>query len=252
MGERSNTASPTRPLPSCRSQLAAGQSIEVATSWRIRIPANIAERWSLASGAVRLGSFIPLLPWEPGRGWATEAPTAVHGESTTSPVADWDVTIDAAGFDIVATGVAGADGRWRAELVRDFALVAGRFRRVTATTSAGTPVTVVADQAVSDDPQAYLTKAVKMLESFASRFGAYPWPSYTLALTTGLTGGIENPMLVMQGPGSLGRSTSHEIGHMWFYGLVGNNQARDPWLDEGLATWAEADLRRNAGDACCP
>jgi hypothetical protein len=27
---------------------------------------------------------------------------------------------------------------------------------------------------------------------------------------------------------------------MWFYGLVGNNQARDPWLDEGLATYADA------------
>src|SRR5262249_51628686 len=28
--------------------------------------------------------------------------------------------------------------------------------------------------------------------------------------------------------------------HQWFYSLVGNDQARDPWLDEGLATWAEA------------
>lgn len=27
---------------------------------------------------------------------------------------------------------------------------------------------------------------------------------------------------------------------MWFYGLVESNQGRDPWLDEGLATYAEA------------
>jgi len=27
---------------------------------------------------------------------------------------------------------------------------------------------------------------------------------------------------------------------MWFYSLVGNDQARDPWLDEGLATYSEA------------
>lgn len=26
---------------------------------------------------------------------------------------------------------------------------------------------------------------------------------------------------------------------MWFYGLVVNNQGRDPWMDEGLATYAE-------------
>jgi aminopeptidase N len=43
----------------------------------------------------------------------------------------------------------------------------------------------------------------------------------------------------MQGPGTIGRSTSHEIGHQWFYGLVGDDQGRDPWLDEGLATYAE-------------
>jgi hypothetical protein len=27
---------------------------------------------------------------------------------------------------------------------------------------------------------------------------------------------------------------------MWFYGLVGNNQGADPWLDESLASYAEA------------
>jgi hypothetical protein len=32
----------------------------------------------------------------------------------------------------------------------------------------------------------------------------------------------------------------HEVAHMWFYGMVGNSQFRDPWLDEAFATWAEA------------
>jgi hypothetical protein len=27
---------------------------------------------------------------------------------------------------------------------------------------------------------------------------------------------------------------------MWFYGMVGNSQFRDPWLDEAFASWAEA------------
>jgi hypothetical protein len=27
--------------------------------------------------------------------------------------------------------------------------------------------------------------------------------------------------------------------HQWFYSLVGNDQSRDPWLSEGLATWAQ-------------
>ena len=50
----------------------------------------------------------------------------------------------------------------------------------------------------------------------------------------------------MQGPDTVGDITTHEVGHQWFYGLVGNDQGRDPWLDEGLATWAEARLRGHA------
>jgi aminopeptidase N len=31
----------------------------------------------------------------------------------------------------------------------------------------------------------------------------------------------------------------HETAHQWFYSLVGNDQARDPWISEGLPTWAQ-------------
>jgi aminopeptidase N len=31
----------------------------------------------------------------------------------------------------------------------------------------------------------------------------------------------------------------HEVGHQWFYGVVGNDQLLDPWLDEGAATFTE-------------
>jgi len=34
--------------------------------------------------------------------------------------------------------------------------------------------------------------------------------------------------------------TPHEISHQWFFSLVGNDQAREPWLDESIATYSEA------------
>ena len=40
----------------------------------------------------------------------------------------------------------------------------------------------------------------------------------------------------------VGRTTPHEVAHQWFYGLVGNHQGRDPWMDEGIATYAEGRL----------
>ena len=33
--------------------------------------------------------------------------------------------------------------------------------------------------------------------------------------------------------------TPHETSHQWFYSLVGNDQALEPWLDEALATYCE-------------
>jgi aminopeptidase N len=31
---------------------------------------------------------------------------------------------------------------------------------------------------------------------------------------------------------------AHEIAHQWWYGAVGSDQLREPWLDEGLANWS--------------
>jgi hypothetical protein len=100
-------------------------------------------------------------------------------------------------------------------------------------------VTVGIQQGLQGSTSTYLDRAVRSLQDFGGRFGPYPWPTFTLALTPALGGGIEYPGHVMQGPNTLG-VVSHEVGHQWFYGLVGNDQGRDPWLDEGLASWAEA------------
>jgi aminopeptidase N len=40
----------------------------------------------------------------------------------------------------------------------------------------------------------------------------------------------------------------HELAHQWFYAMVGNSQARDPWLDEAFATWAESSVDGSASD----
>ena len=39
--------------------------------------------------------------------------------------------------------------------------------------------------------------------------------------------------------------TPHEISHQWFFSLVGNDQALEPWLDETLATYSEVLFYEN-------
>ena len=219
--------------------VAPGDNLAVSLDFAIALPKPVDDRVSRTNDAIRLGSFFPILAWEPGVGWATDPATSAFAESSTAANADFTADITTPpGFDVLATGL-NVNGQWQADNVPDFALSVGHFRTVTATTKQGTAVTVGVDSQLADDPKAYLTRAVQALDDFSTRYGPYPWPSYSLAITPNLRGGIEYPMHVMQGPGTVGRTTPHEVAHMWFYGLVSNNQGRNPWLDEGLASWAE-------------
>jgi hypothetical protein len=220
----------------------AGTPVEASLSWRLTLPRPVNDRVSRSGDAVRLGSFLPVLAWEPGVGWATEPPTSGFAEAAMTPHADFSVAITVpAGIDVLATGVRDAQGRWMATAVPDFAVTTGHFALASATVNAPDPVaiTVGVHQGIAESPQAYLDKARRVIQDFSARFGPYPWPTYTLAITPMLEGGIEFPMHVMQGPGKLGRTTSHEIGPEWFYALVHDNQGRDPWIDEALASYAE-------------
>ncbi len=231
--------------------LRAGQTVDVATTWKLRLPVSSRDRVSVDGDAVRLGSFFPVLSWEPGVGWSTDPSTGGFAEDATSPTADFDLTVAVPdGLTALASGVADRPGHWTATAARDVALSVGRFTLASGTARAPHPVavTVGVAQGMGESADAYRDRVVDVLEDFARRFGPYAWDSFTLALTPGLAGaGIEYPSHVMQGSRTLGSTTSHEIGHQWFYGLVGNGQGRDPWLDEGLATWAEARYEKSLG-----
>src|SRR5262249_33364916 len=86
--------------------------------------------------------------------------------------------------------------------------------------------------------------ARRALRALSERYGRYPWRTYTLVIPPDLhTVGIEYPTLSFVGPSNFNRLiVNHETAHQWFYSLVGNDQARDPWLDETLATWGQMRL----------
>lgn len=225
--------------------LAAGQPLDIVVPWRLTLPGAAQDRISRSGDAIRLGSFFPILAWEPGRGWAVEPATSGFAEASSAITADFEATVTVpAGLDVLATGTPAGGGRWTAKAVPDFALSVGHFNMASATVNAPDPVqvTVGVHAGIAESPAAYLSRVTRSLEDLGRRYGPYPWPSYSLAITPALSGGIEYPMHVFQGPGTMSRTTPHEVAHMWFYALVGSNQGRDPWLDEGIASYVEARL----------
>ena len=222
----------------------AGQQVVLTMVWTLVVPGPSDDRISRGPTALRYGSFLPVLSWEPGVGWNRTERTSGKAEASMTPTADWLVTVHpSTDVDILASGVDDGQRTWTATATRDWAMSVGSFRRATVQAMSGgrgVQVTVGVQRGLAEDPVMYLDRVTRALAVFGSAYGPYPWPSYSLAITPGLQGGIEYPSHVMQGPGSGGRTTPHEVAHQWFYALVGNDQGRDPWLDEGIASWAEA------------
>jgi hypothetical protein len=77
------------------------------------------------------------------------------------------------------------------------------------------------------------------LKFYSDRVGEYPYDICTVVITPlQAGGGMEYPTIT--NCGSLDEQTIvHEVGHNWFYGILGSNERNYPWLDESINTFYE-------------
>jgi len=81
----------------------------------------------------------------------------------------------------------------------------------------------------------------KSIEYFSEKWFVYPYP---VAINeAGIAGGMEYPGIVFDGITDKGKElywvTAHEIGHNWFPMIVGSDERRFGWMDEGFNTFID-------------
>ena len=226
------------------SELFPNQSVTVEMTYEVTL-ANICHRLGYTDNAVNLGNFYPVL-CHIDNGAYSATPYYNVGDPFVTDVANYSVSLTLPDSYIVAsTGniveVSSLNGlstyKYTANAVRDYALVLSQnFKKLTATTG-DTQVNYY--YFADTDAETSLATAVGMMEYLNKNVGSYPYEQYSVVETDFCYGGMEYPCLSMvtSGSNSYQEAIAHETAHQWFYGLVGNDQICNAWMDEGLSEY---------------
>ncbi len=128
---------------------------------------------------------------------------------------------------------------WQAINVHNFAFTAGPLFTRADTTYHGIQIVALARPETQGTWRQALPFVMDIIESGEKYFGPYLWPKIVIA---DVQDGMEYPMITFVGgnyPANKGLLT-HEIGHMWFYGMVGSNETYRAAMDEGFTQFFTA------------
>ena len=246
------------PLPRA---LEPGDTLTLELAFRAKLPAVVL-RTGYAGDFHLVGQWFPKLAKLEPDGTFAHFPFHPQAEFYAD-YGDYDVTLD-----VPSAAVVGATGervmtrehgarrteRYVARGVHDFAWTAWPGFRERHGDVDGVHVRIL----YPPDQERGATLAWNALRFALPRasalYGRYPYPTLTVVHppdAAGEAGGMEYPTFITTGGSwhstysgtrAVESVTIHELLHQWFYGLVASNEARSPFLDEGVTSYAELAL----------
>lgn len=244
--------------------LEPGQSVILRMDFAVTVPQSVELNYGVLSyfeDVLTLAHAYPMIAVYDDEGWNSEIPPQ-SGDVTYADSSFFLVKISAPKGLILITSGHTISSSERAEMqtlsvvsgpARDFYLAASpNYEELSQTVGEVT----VRSYAPADDREGSemaLNVAAKSIEGFSARYAPYPYTEFDIVSTPTLALGIEYPGIVAitsriydvdreyrGAPASvyLESTVAHEVGHQWFYNLVGGDQLDDPWLDEALTQFA--------------
>jgi hypothetical protein len=197
--------------------------------------------------------FFP--PYKSGQGWVIHSPW-VFGEHQVYGVGDYEISIQLLdpppGLMLAASAPAVREGdayRYSFQDARSFAWSASPEYTVYTDTVGSVTVYSYGFPYYEQPARAALRFTVGALSTYESLYGPYPHASLSVVVADFLDGmEYDGLYFLSRGfynlydgtpAGYLTAIAVHETAHQWWYALVGNDQALEPWLDEAFCTYSE-------------
>lgn len=230
-------------------KLKPGKSIDIFLKYIVQLP-PCENRFGYGENSINITNWYPILCVYDETGWNLD-PYYSIGDPFYSDVSNYIVNLTVPQQYVIAhTGkvmdiVKTHDKiqyTIQAEKVRDFAWFASKKYEIIENVVDGT---TIKSYSYSKNGIKALEVATKALKIFNKLFGKYPYDTLSIAESDFYVGGMEYPQIVQIDHTAyngdeiwLEYLIAHEIAHQWWYGVIGNDEIEEPWLDEGLTEYS--------------
>jgi len=197
--------------------------------------------------------FVP--PFHAQDGWLVHEPAAV-GEHLVYETQDFDVELELISRQddlvVAASGLPERNGnryRYQIEDARNFTLSISPYYQVSSEQVGSVTVLSYYFPEIAMSGDVVLQATIDALNVYSDIYHPYPFDSLS-SVPSEFKDGLEysgfyflDQKLYINYNGTyrsfLISIAAHETAHQWWYGIVANDQALEPWLDESFATYSE-------------